>query len=144
MVGTNGTIVNDETISTGQIFFGEELSETIMKLEPYASHTGINRTLSSVGEFLRCSGESGRNVLMSEQTAFMPVRRLMGGILIWRLRRWTGKMSRRGWWGILLLVLILLRLLEDGLVLRLVWIGMQRFSFLDVEEQEVNKKIFET
>lgn len=33
--------------SVGQLFFTEELEEQIMALEPYASHTQINRTLNS-------------------------------------------------------------------------------------------------
>lgn len=49
-IGKNGTVISDNTISTGQLFFDEVLSEQIMALEPYASHTQINRTLNTVGE----------------------------------------------------------------------------------------------
>jgi hypothetical protein len=53
------------------------------------------------------------------------------------------RMLRRGWLGILLLVLILRRLLEFDFGLRWGWIRMCRV-FLDVEEQEVNTKTLET
>ncbi|KAF2795674.1 protocatechuate 3 [Melanomma pulvis-pyrius CBS 109.77] len=47
-VRSNGTIVASNIVSTGQIFFDEELSEQIMALEPYASHTQINRTTNDI------------------------------------------------------------------------------------------------
>jgi protocatechuate 3,4-dioxygenase beta subunit len=50
-IRTNGTVVSDSTISTGQIFFAEDLSEQIMALEPHVSHTRINRTTNAVGEY---------------------------------------------------------------------------------------------
>lgn len=42
-VESNGTIIRGSTVSTGQIFIGEELEKQIMALEPYASHTEIER-----------------------------------------------------------------------------------------------------
>ena len=47
-VRTNGTLVTGNTRATGQIGFGEELSQTIMALEPYAQHTEIERTTNDV------------------------------------------------------------------------------------------------
>ncbi|KAL4910575.1 hypothetical protein BDW74DRAFT_315 [Aspergillus multicolor] len=44
---TNGTIVTSNTVSTGQLYFTEELEQQIMALEPYASHTQINRTTNA-------------------------------------------------------------------------------------------------
>jgi hypothetical protein len=41
---TNGTIKTGSLNSIGQLYFNESLSETIMALEPYVSHTQINRT----------------------------------------------------------------------------------------------------
>jgi protocatechuate 3,4-dioxygenase beta subunit len=50
VIGENGTVVSDNTISTGQIFFGEDLSKQIIALNPYSSHTQINRTINAVGK----------------------------------------------------------------------------------------------
>jgi protocatechuate 3,4-dioxygenase beta subunit len=49
VIRANGTVVSDSTISTGQMFFDEALSEEIMALEPYVSHTQINRTTNDIG-----------------------------------------------------------------------------------------------
>ncbi|KAE8322145.1 Intradiol ring-cleavage dioxygenase [Aspergillus sergii] len=43
----NGTIVTGNVVSTGQLYFDETLEEKIMSLEPYASHTQINRTTNA-------------------------------------------------------------------------------------------------
>ncbi|KAJ5734907.1 Intradiol ring-cleavage dioxygenase [Penicillium malachiteum] len=43
----NGTITTGNTVSTGQLYFDEALEENIMALEPYASHTQINRTTNA-------------------------------------------------------------------------------------------------
>jgi len=64
VVGVNGTIVSDETISTGQIFFDEDLSEQIMALEPYASHTQINRTTNSVDSVYSSEDTAGFDPVM--------------------------------------------------------------------------------
>lgn len=37
-----------DTVSTGQLYFDEALEKKIMSLEPYVSHTEINRTTSAV------------------------------------------------------------------------------------------------
>ncbi|TEA10707.1 hypothetical protein C8034_v008901 [Colletotrichum sidae] len=47
-VRSNGTVVASNVVSTGQIFFDEDLSRQIMALEPYVSHTEINRTTNAV------------------------------------------------------------------------------------------------
>ncbi|OLN97383.1 hypothetical protein CCHL11_01035 [Colletotrichum chlorophyti] len=47
-VRSNGTIAASNIVSTGQLFFDEELSQQIMALEPYVSHTEINRTTNAV------------------------------------------------------------------------------------------------
>ncbi|KAJ5518865.1 Intradiol ring-cleavage dioxygenase core [Penicillium expansum] len=44
----NGTLVFENTVSTGQLYFEEELEKKIMALQPYASHTQINRTQNDV------------------------------------------------------------------------------------------------
>lgn len=43
----NGTLISDSRVSTGQLYFNESVSEQIMALEPYASHTEINRTTTA-------------------------------------------------------------------------------------------------
>lgn len=43
----NGTITTNNIVSTGQLYFDEALEEKIMSLEPYASHTQINRTTNA-------------------------------------------------------------------------------------------------
>ncbi|PBK73275.1 protocatechuate 3,4-dioxygenase beta subunit [Armillaria solidipes] len=45
---SNGTVLTDTTSSTGQFFLGEELSQYLMSLEPYSSHTEIERTTNDV------------------------------------------------------------------------------------------------
>ncbi|KAJ5314026.1 uncharacterized protein N7443_000910 [Penicillium atrosanguineum] len=44
----NGTLVFENTVSTGQLYFDEELEEKIMAMEPYSSHTQIKRTRNAV------------------------------------------------------------------------------------------------
>ncbi|EOD44191.1 putative protocatechuate -dioxygenase beta subunit protein [Neofusicoccum parvum UCRNP2] len=48
VVRANGTVASSDTISTGQIFAAEDLTQQIVALEPYASHTTINRTTNAV------------------------------------------------------------------------------------------------
>lgn len=43
----NGTIISDNRVSTGQLYFNESLSQQVMALEPYVSHTEINRTTNA-------------------------------------------------------------------------------------------------
>ncbi|KAL3481309.1 Intradiol ring-cleavage dioxygenase [Aspergillus californicus] len=43
----NGTITTGNTVSTGQLYFNEALEEQIMALQPYASHTEIDRTTNA-------------------------------------------------------------------------------------------------
>lgn len=53
VVRTNGTIVTGNTRATGQIGFGEALSQEIMALAPYATHTEINRTTNDVDSIFK-------------------------------------------------------------------------------------------
>jgi protocatechuate 3,4-dioxygenase beta subunit len=64
VVGANGTIISDNTISTGQLFFDEDLSAQIMALEPYVSHTQINRTTNDVDSVWPSEDIDGYNPLM--------------------------------------------------------------------------------
>ncbi|KAF4637561.1 hypothetical protein G7Y89_g543 [Cudoniella acicularis] len=61
----NGTVVNGNTISTGQIFFDETLSEQIMALEPYVSHAQINRTINAVDSIYAAEAMDEFNPIMS-------------------------------------------------------------------------------
>lgn len=45
---SNGTIESANIVSTGQIYLNETISEQLMALEPYVSHTEIDRTTNDV------------------------------------------------------------------------------------------------
>lgn len=45
-VTANGTLAHGRTVETGQIFFDEALEQEIMALEPYVSHTEIDRLVN--------------------------------------------------------------------------------------------------
>ncbi|KAJ5476726.1 hypothetical protein N7475_002455 [Penicillium sp. IBT 31633x] len=66
-VESNGTIIRGSTVSTGQIFIGEELEKQIMALEPYASHTEIERVQNDDdGIFLTESDTGAMTLLQAE------------------------------------------------------------------------------
>ncbi|KAI4592184.1 hypothetical protein KJ359_011422 [Pestalotiopsis sp. 9143b] len=44
----NGTVASSTTVSTGQIFLAEDLSAQLMAVDPYATHTEINRTTNDI------------------------------------------------------------------------------------------------
>lgn len=52
----NGTIASSTTLSTGQLFLAEDLSERLMALEPYSTHDEINRTTNDIDSIF--AGES--------------------------------------------------------------------------------------
>ncbi|KAB8201341.1 aromatic compound dioxygenase [Aspergillus parasiticus] len=64
-VRENGTIIGSNTVSTGQIYFEEELEQQIMSLEPYASHTQINRTTNAADSVFSQDTEGGYNPIVS-------------------------------------------------------------------------------
>lgn len=47
-IRANGTVASSTTVSTGQVFINETISAQLMALEPYASHTTINRTTNDI------------------------------------------------------------------------------------------------
>ncbi|QDS77874.1 hypothetical protein FKW77_000318 [Venturia effusa] len=47
-VTSNGTISSDNRVSTGQLYINETVSQQLMALEPYVSHTAINRTTNDI------------------------------------------------------------------------------------------------
>jgi hypothetical protein len=44
----NGTLTSGNTVSTGQIYLNETISGQLIALEPYVSHTEIDRTTNDV------------------------------------------------------------------------------------------------
>jgi protocatechuate 3,4-dioxygenase beta subunit len=45
-ITSNGTIDHSRVVETGQIYFDEKLTEELMAVEPYASHTQIDRVVN--------------------------------------------------------------------------------------------------
>lgn len=62
---SNGTLKSGNTVSTGQAYFAEDLSAQIMALEPYASHTQINRTKNDVDSVFDQDTVGGYNPIIS-------------------------------------------------------------------------------
>lgn len=58
---SNGTILTGNTNSIGQLYVNESISETIMALEPYVSHTEINRTTNDVDSVYSEGFQNGYN-----------------------------------------------------------------------------------
>ncbi|EIT80512.1 protocatechuate 3,4-dioxygenase beta subunit [Aspergillus oryzae 100-8] len=63
--GENGTLVFENTVSTGQLYFDEKLEENIMAMEPYSSHTQINRTRNDVDMEFSKGTANGYNPVVS-------------------------------------------------------------------------------
>ncbi|RAK98310.1 intradiol ring-cleavage dioxygenase [Aspergillus ibericus CBS 121593] len=61
----NGTIIASNTVSTGQIYFDEDVEEKLMSVEPYASHTQINRTTNADDSVFSQDTEGGYNPVVS-------------------------------------------------------------------------------
>ncbi|KAI0430594.1 Intradiol ring-cleavage dioxygenase [Xylaria sp. FL1042] len=62
---SNGTVSSGNIVSTGQLYFGEDLSAQIMALDPYVTHTQVNRTLNSMDSIYSGGTENGYNPLFS-------------------------------------------------------------------------------
>lgn len=60
-VRANGTVASSDTISTGQIFTAEDLTQQIVALEPYASHDTINRTTNAIDDIYASESKNGFN-----------------------------------------------------------------------------------
>lgn len=65
MIRGNGTIASSTTISTGQLFLAEDLSAQLMALEPYVSHTQINRTTNDIDSIYSGETANGYNPIIS-------------------------------------------------------------------------------
>jgi protocatechuate 3,4-dioxygenase beta subunit len=61
----NGTIVSGNTVSTGQLYMPEELNVEMMQLEPYVSHTAINRTTNDADSIMYQSEDGGYSPIIS-------------------------------------------------------------------------------
>lgn len=62
---SNGTVSSGNIVSTGQLYFEENLEQQIMALEPYASHTQINRTTNADDSVFDQDTEGGYNPVIS-------------------------------------------------------------------------------
>ena len=60
----NGTVTSGNLISTGQLYVNETLSQQVMALEPYASHTQINRTTNAEDSVYGGDTEGGYNPVL--------------------------------------------------------------------------------
>lgn len=61
----NGTLSSGDIVSAGQLYFDEELEEQIMALDPYVTHTEINRTTHAVDNIFADSFAGGYNPVVS-------------------------------------------------------------------------------
>ncbi|KAF3771437.1 putative protocatechuate 3,4-dioxygenase beta subunit [Cryphonectria parasitica EP155] len=61
----NGTVRTGDIVNVGQLFFNESVIGEMMALEPYASHTQINRTTNAEDTIMAESQEGGYNPVMS-------------------------------------------------------------------------------
>ncbi|KAJ6187273.1 hypothetical protein N7519_002181 [Penicillium mononematosum] len=66
-VTSNGTLSHGPIVSTGQLFMAEELSKQIMALQPYASHTQIERTLNDVDGIYTTESMTGAMTLLDTE-----------------------------------------------------------------------------
>lgn len=60
----NGTLHSGNLVNTGQVYFDEELESQIMALEPYASHTTIERTTNAQDTVIAADSENGYNPII--------------------------------------------------------------------------------
>ncbi|KAJ5085421.1 aromatic compound dioxygenase [Penicillium argentinense] len=61
----NGTVVAGNTVSTGQLYFDEQLEEKIMAIDPYFSHTEIKRTTNAKDSIFSQGFDGGYNPVIS-------------------------------------------------------------------------------
>ncbi|OJJ74474.1 hypothetical protein ASPBRDRAFT_204603 [Aspergillus brasiliensis CBS 101740] len=61
----NGTLASGKTVSTGQIFFDEELEQQITALEPYSSVTGFQRVVNGLDDTFHNENTDGYNAVVS-------------------------------------------------------------------------------
>ncbi len=62
---SNGTVSSGNIVSTGQLYFDESLSAQIMALDPYVTHTQVNRTTNTRDALISGSWEDGYNPIFS-------------------------------------------------------------------------------
>ncbi|ROV92747.1 hypothetical protein VMCG_09058 [Cytospora schulzeri] len=60
----NGTVTSGRLISTGQVYLNESMSQQAMALEPYASHTQINRTTNAEDTIFAGDTEGGYSPIL--------------------------------------------------------------------------------
>ncbi|KAJ5994434.1 hypothetical protein N7451_010158 [Penicillium sp. IBT 35674x] len=64
-IRANGTMAYGNTVSTGHVYFDEQLEKKITALEPYASHTEINRTTNAQDCVFSGDTDGGYNPVIS-------------------------------------------------------------------------------
>lgn len=64
-IENNGTLHSGNLVNTGQVYFDEELEAQLMALEPYVSHTTIERTTNDEDTVIADDSENGYNPIMS-------------------------------------------------------------------------------
>lgn len=62
---SNGTIESGNTVSTGQLYMPEDVNVAMMQLEPYVSHTAINRTTNDQDSIMYQSEDGGYSPVIS-------------------------------------------------------------------------------
>lgn len=65
MLYGNGTLKSENVVSTGQLYFEEDVSAQIMSLEPYVSHTEIERRKNSEDRHFADGISGGFNPVMT-------------------------------------------------------------------------------
>lgn len=61
----NGTLASGKTVSTGQFFFDEGLSQEITSIPPYSDVTGIERLVNGLDDTFHNENTDGYNAIVS-------------------------------------------------------------------------------
>lgn len=64
VIRDNGTLVSSKIINTGQLYIADDIAEELMALEPYVSHTAINRTTNAVDGIFESNTLGGYNPII--------------------------------------------------------------------------------
>lgn len=62
---SNGTVDSGNIVSTGQLYFEDDLEEQIMAIDPYSTHTEINRTTNAADSIFDTDTVGGYNPVIS-------------------------------------------------------------------------------
>ncbi|KAJ5594142.1 uncharacterized protein N7459_000350 [Penicillium hispanicum] len=64
-LGSNGTLATKRTVSTGPLYFDEDIEQRVMAIEPYTSHTEIQRVRNSDDSNFPNASQNGYNPITS-------------------------------------------------------------------------------